>query len=89
MIKCGAKPYIKTGYCGYCTDKIYDNDFIEYNGIKFCNDRCKNEYIKQQEIKNNIIKLLDSLSPEERLEIFFDYCQNCGEKFENCICEKE
>lgn len=77
----------KIGYCGYCTDKVYNNNYVKHNNIIFCNDKCKNESIQQVERKQVIICSLNQLTPSERLDIFFEYCQECGELFENCICK--
>lgn len=37
-------------------------------------------------IITNIEKLLDELTPEERLQVFSKYCQCCGDKNPECQC---
>lgn len=36
--------------------------------------------------KEDIEKLLDELTPEERLEVFYAYCIHCGDKDPRCQC---
>lgn len=39
-----------------------------------------------EEIKDKIIKLLDTISSDERLEVFSEYCRHCGDKNPKCQC---
>lgn len=38
--------------------------------------------------KDNIKNILDSLSDDERMMIFENYCCNCGNKSKKCNCNK-
>ena len=40
-------------------------------------------------VKDLIIKHLDVLTPENRVEVFQEYCVSCGEKNPICSCWKE
>jgi hypothetical protein len=45
---------------------------------------------KQKELeRQEIVRSLDSLAPDDRLEIFALYCRGCGRKDPRCQCEND
>jgi len=76
--------------CELC-GKSEDEDIGSWNQTPytfFCSERCHTNYIIKK-VSNQIIELLDDLTSDERMEIFYkvkdEYCTHCG-NVKPCRC---
>jgi hypothetical protein len=44
------------------------------------------KYYSEFRASNRIIRLLDTISDKERMEVFAEYCTHCGDKNPKCQC---